>query len=235
MVATMSTEHVIDLLSAYALNCLETDELAQVTAHLADCPTCRAELQAYQQLTGDLALAAPDAAPSPALRQKLMQSLPATSTTRPSNAESWWQTMVNLIARPVPAWSLVGVAAVLVIVITYLWLWPPRASMPTVALIGTEVAPHAHGIIVISSDGRYGSLVVEDLPALKADQQYQLWLIKDGQRTNGGIFSVNDHGYQSVTIEAPQPLQSYSAFGITIEPAGGSPGPTGPKVLGGNL
>lgn len=71
MVATMSTEHVIDLLSAYALNCLETDELAQVTAHLADCPTCRAELQAYQQLTGDLALAAPDAAPSPALRQKL--------------------------------------------------------------------------------------------------------------------------------------------------------------------
>jgi anti-sigma-K factor RskA len=235
MVVTMSTEHIIDLLPAYALNCLDADELAQATAHLADCPTCRAELEAYEQLTADLALAAPDAAPSPALRQKLMRSLSVSSAARPAKVESWWHTVVNFMARPVPAWSLVGLAAVLMIVITYLWLWQPRAAMPSVALLGTEVAPKAHGVIIISSDGRYGALVVEDLPALTAGQQYQLWLIEDSQRTNGGIFSVNDNGYQSLTIEAPQPLQSYSAFGITIEPAGGSPGPTGPKVLGSSL
>jgi anti-sigma-K factor RskA len=32
-----------------------------------------------------------------------------------------------------------------------------------------------------------------------------------------------------------QPLKAFSTFGITIEPAGGSPGPTGDKVLGGGL
>jgi anti-sigma-K factor RskA len=35
-----------------------------------------------------------------------------------------------------------------------------------------------------------------------------------------------------VQVVAPQPLDTYSALGITIEPAGGSPAPTGPKVLG---
>ncbi|RJQ80137.1 MAG: anti-sigma factor [Desulfobacteraceae bacterium] len=32
---------------------------------------------------------------------------------------------------------------------------------------------------------------------------------------------------------SPRPLNSYRTFGITIEPRGGSPGPTGSKVLGG--
>jgi anti-sigma-K factor RskA len=62
-----------------------------------------------------------------------------------------------------------------------------------------------------------------------------LWLIQDGQRTSGGVFSVSDEGYGSLWISSPEPLATYSAFGITIEPAGGSPGPTGDKVLGSPL
>jgi len=36
-------------------------------------------------------------------------------------------------------------------------------------------------------------------------------------------------------VQANQPLDTYQSFGITIEPNGGSPAPTGKKVLGGNL
>jgi anti-sigma-K factor RskA len=60
-------------------------------------------------------------------------------------------------------------------------------------------------------------------------------LIQDGERTSGGVFSVKQGGYAAKVIYAPLPLADYSSFGVTIEPAGGSPSPTGDKVLGGNL
>jgi hypothetical protein len=46
----------------------------------------------------------------------------------------------------------------------------------------------AGGVMIISQGGRYGVLVVDGLPALDESQQYQLWLIREGQRDNGGCF-----------------------------------------------
>ncbi len=46
---------------------------------------------------------------------------------------------------------------------------------------------------------------------------------------------VSAEGYGSLSVESPKHLISYSQFGITIVPAGGSPGPTGEKVLGGQF
>lgn len=107
--------------------------------------------------------------------------------------------------------------------------------MQVVALQGTDLVPRASGLIVISPDGQHGTLVVDELPALDESQEYQLWLIRDGQRTSGALFSVSEDGYGNKWIDAPEPLTNYSSFGVTIEPAGGSPGPTGEKVLGGDL
>ena len=142
-----------------------------------------------------------------------------------------------------PAWAVASLALIGFLVISNLFLWNQvrdlsarrDESMAVVALNGTEFAPQSSGKIVISRDGRYGTLVVDQLPELDKSQQYQLWLIQDGNRTSGGVFSVSDHGYGSLEIWSPQPLGSYGSFGITIEPSGGSPGPTGDKVLGGDL
>ena len=54
-----SEEHVFDLLSAYALDCLDAVENAQVDAHLAGCELCRAELQTYRDIVEVLPLAGP--------------------------------------------------------------------------------------------------------------------------------------------------------------------------------
>ena len=62
---------------------------------------------------------------------------------------------------------------------------------------------------------------MDQLPQLGPEQQYQLWLIQDGQRTSGSVFSVDEDGYRRIKIESPLPLQDYESFGITIEPAGG--------------
>ena len=75
----------------------------------------------------------------------------------------------------------------------------------------------------------------EALLELDPQHQYQLWLIQDEVRTSGAVFSVSDKGYGSVQISSAEPLGSYSTCGVSIEPSGGSPGPTGKKVLGGTF
>ena len=106
-------------------------------------------------------------------------------------------------------------------------------DLHTVTLAGTEAAPQAHAILIAPKDGMEGALVVDHLPLLDSAHAYQLWLVDEsGQRVSGGVFVVNKEGYATLTIKAPRPLKSYKTFGVTVEPAEGSPGPTGPKVLG---
>jgi anti-sigma-K factor RskA len=123
---------------------------------------------------------------------------------------------------------------VLVGVNLLLWQWALRpAGQPgeTIVLTGTEAAPEAWGTILVGADGRNATLIVESLPPLDATEQYQLWLVAGENRASGGVFSVNADGYSSVAIQAPRPVREYTGFGVTIEPAGGSPGPTGARVL----
>jgi anti-sigma-K factor RskA len=110
-----------------------------------------------------------------------------------------------------------------------------QSNFISVRFDGTQAAASATGLLVISPDGEYGTLVVDGLPYLDESQQYQLWLIDDGQRNDGGVFSVNEEGYGFLEVESARHLINYSQFGITIEPAGGSLGPTGEKVLGGQF
>ena len=107
--------------------------------------------------------------------------------------------------------------------------------MRVIALANTQNSAGALGTLVIDQQGDYGTLVVDKLAGLNSSQQYQIWLLKDGQRTSGGLFSVNPDGYASLEIMAPLPLAQYDSVGITIEPVGGSPAPTGAKVLGGAI
>jgi anti-sigma-K factor RskA len=157
---------------------------------------------------------------------------------------SWRAQLTKLLQHNAPAWGLAGLVLIVALLISNLWLWgqlgrtqgaPGPSILRTINLIGTETAPQATGLLVVSVDGEHGTLVVDGLAPLSEEQQYQLWLIQDGQRSSGGVFSVSEEGYGSLWISSPEPLSSYSSFGITIEPAGGSPGPTGDKVLGSTL
>lgn len=233
--------HVIELLPAYALGSLNEDEAVQVSEHLSTCPECRAELRAYEMVTGRLALAAPDAMPPAELKHKIMDTIqrphPEPIAAPP---QSWSQRFSDLVQGPALAWGLATFALIALLVISGLW-WSQRkdlerplvtpGGMQIIALVGTEIAPDAAGTLVVSDDGEYGALVVDGLPAIDEGQQYQLWLIRDGQRTSGGVFSVNPEGYGVLWIESHEPLSSFAGFGVTAEPAGGSPGPTGDKVL----
>jgi hypothetical protein len=84
---------------------------------------------------------------------------------------------------------------------------------------------------MIGKDRQYALLVVVGLPTPEPGYMYQLWVVRNGQRESGGMFTVTSDGYGSMTISVPQSLSGYSQFDVTIEPSKGSPQPTGAKVL----
>ena len=74
-----------------------------------------------------------------------------------------------------------------------------------------------------------------DLRTLPANNVYQVWLIKDGRRYDGGHFTVDASGYGQTLIFPYPSIAEFERIGITIEPLGGSSGPTGTSVLKGDL
>ena len=234
-------DHVIDLLPAYALGALDPAETDLTSAHLKVCELCRSELEAYYSISDKLVLAAPAYQPPDELREKILVAA-SHKKGQDRTVFNWGNWRSSFQAFPA-VWAVMGML-VLLLAASNLLLWREvsvlRSSADevhfiTIQMTGTEVAPLASGMIVINPSGQHGTLVVDGLPYLESNSEYQLWLIRDGMRVSGGTFSVNDQGYGSRQIYAHDPLVSYPGFGITIEPTGGSPAPTGDKVLGGEL
>jgi anti-sigma-K factor RskA len=238
--------HVLDLLPAYAIGSLEAAELQRVEEHLLSCWVCREESGAFQTVADQLSFAASVAVPSPDLKDRLMRRVHNANTVRPKGEE---QVLPQAPAPPfwdrlLPAWGLASLFLIVGLATSTLILWQrvsrlefatAPGGMRAVPLSATDSAPSATGFVLISADGADGALVVDGLPPLGESQQYQLWLIRDGQRTSGAVFSTDENSYGGTRIRAPRSLLDYSAIGITIEPAGGSSQPTGTRVLGGPL
>jgi anti-sigma-K factor RskA len=257
----MTQDHISDLLPGYALGTLDEIELVQVSRHLPDCAQCRQELVLFWQTADQLALAMPLRTPPPDLRAKILKRVENLPASRPQPAPAvapaarpratllsrlGLKALFDSLFASRVGMALGGLALVLVALlinsnvllskrVNDLQALVPAGDIRLVDLVGTSHAPAAHGYLMVFKDETYGTLVVEDVPALEADHQYQLWLIKDGKRTSGGVFSIDGQGYGTLQVSADYPLDTYPSFGITIEPSGGSPGPTGAKVLGGDL
>ena len=238
----MSDEtHVLDLLPAYALGSLDADEANRVEEHLSGCLICRNESTAFQSTADQLSLAAPVAIPSPDLKDRLRQRVQAT---RPQPRPTVQTPSHSWLERLLPVWSLASLFLIFALAGFNLFMWQrlnhlevatSPGGMRALPLTASNPTSRATGYVLISADGDNGALIVDGLPSLDKSQQYQLWLIRNGQRTSGAVFSTDERTYGGTRIRAPRSLLDYSSVGITVEPAGGSPQPTGPKVLGGPL
>jgi anti-sigma-K factor RskA len=146
--------------------------------------------------------------------------------------------------RLVPAGLVAGLILIVMLGISNLVLWQRLNGMEMVrgplgmraiALQNTGAASAASGFVVISADGADGVLVVDELPQLDEEHEYQAWLVRDGVNTDAGVFGVDESGYRGMRLDAPESLLSYSDIYVTVEPTGGSKAPTGAQVLNGSL
>ncbi len=112
------------------------------------------------------------------------------------------------------------------------------ASQPPLVwfdLTSASTGSTARGTLCAQDGGGLAWLIVENLPQPPAGMTYQAWLTGDDQRVSAGTFSVDSQGRGFLTIHLSQPIDRYSLIGVTDEPMGGSPEPTGPRILGVSL
>ena len=238
----MSEErHVLDLLPAYAIGSLDAEEVGLVEEHLLSCLLCREESNDFEAVAGHLSFSAPAVTPSRDLKDRLIQRV---REAQPQPPVSTPELPRPLLERLLPVWGLASLLLIMALAGFSFFLWQrldrlefstSPGGMRAVPLSATDAAPLATGFVLISADGEDGALVVDGLPSLGEEQEYQLWLIRDGERTSGAVFSTDENDYGGTRIRAPLSLLEYSAVGVTIEPAGGSSHPTGQQVLAGPL
>jgi anti-sigma-K factor RskA len=241
--------HISDLLPAYALNSLDTDEAQQVGNHLQTCDRCYREFREYQAVVDRLGLAASVMRPSPTLKGRLLSRIRTVDLSH-AEAEPGIPWFKRLFRPPLhTAWLAAG-AVIVVLAVLNLWLAQQvsryanselaqgqtqtlsEQPLRTIPLKNSLVAPRARGMLIVSGDGTKGMLIVDGLPAITAERVFQAWLAEKDQPSSAGILNVNDTGYGWVEINAStRPLHEYRYFGVTVEPAGGSIFPTGDNVL----
>jgi len=202
--------HVKELLPGYALGCLDVDERQTVEAHLASCLDCQHELHSYQETVGLLAFSVPQVTPPNEVKERLMARVRRASQSAPVsvNRSSWKDSIRQVFMSLAPVWAIASLFLVLILGASNFILWRQvrqmradlAAPLRVVALAGTDESPAASGVIVISRDGMHGTIVVDRLSVLGEEQQYQLWLIADGERVSGAVFSVGQDGYASAYI-----------------------------------
>jgi len=241
-------QQIEEMLAAFALDALEIDEREQVEAHLETCETCRLALAEYQTVSEGLMAALPPAQPPAWIRTQLL-----VQTAPNPQKEDWgarWRTLIPQVL------SITAVVAVLVLVIFNVSLYrrtnqllqtqeqmtqQNQAYQTAFALLtypNSQVAViddgKIYGTLVYDPYGQVAVLNVWGLDDLPQEQAYQVWLIEpDETRTSGGVFQSSDElGYVSFIIESHIPFNSFVGVGVTIEPEGGSPGPTGSRVFG---
>ena len=100
----------------------------------------------------------------------------------------------------------------------------------------TDAAPKAVGRLFAAPELNAYALIVYDMPTPPQGMAYQFWLIDaNGDRTSGGMFTVDAQGRSWQLFRAPKALSNYHGVGITVEPEGGSAKPTGTKMMGTNI
>ena len=102
-------------------------------------------------------------------------------------------------------------------------------------LSGTDRSSKAHGMMMVSSTGAEGFLLVVNLPPLPRDRVYQVWLVSKGHKYSSETFTVDSSGWGYAIVVPVIPFALVDAVEITVEPSGNSIAPTGSGVLKGDL
>ena len=240
----------------YALGALEGDEKQEIETHVASCAECARKLAEARGRIALLALAAPSAPPSAAVKQRLMSQIRADASPAAREPESargvfgrWWITVLA------PAGVALAVATIV------LWsenrnldeqLAALRASAQqqqqqlhdardvadlitandtiTVALAQQPGQPKGSAHVMYNA--KMGMLMYEgEIAPAPAAKSYQLWLVPTtGKPISAGVFNPASEQPDHWMMKVP-PGMVPKAFAVTLEPAGGMPQPTGPMVL----
>ncbi|MEJ7775362.1 MAG: anti-sigma factor, partial [Nocardioidaceae bacterium] len=99
------------------------------------------------------------------------------------------------------------------------------ADVQTVS--GRFISSDDSGAVVMSEERQMAVLVATGLPKLPEGKVYEAWTVK-GDPAPAGIFTSDD---SDAVVELSDAAFDADSIAVTIEPAGGSPKPTGDAVF----
>lgn len=228
--------------AAYALGALDPWETAGLETHLKTCAPCRRDLRAYRQVSEKLLMTLPPQAPSAALRNRLQHRLPSAQKIGPRT----WAWSSSQLALGFAVLALVAVNLYSIFRIQYFAqqqsqlaheIQTSQIALAMLAYPGTQSLPinsaNITGTLLLDKDRNVAVLFIWDLPQLQSNEIYQAWFIdRQGERTSAATFSPEPNlPFTSVPLISTAELSAFVGLGVTIEPAGGSKQPTGPRVL----
>ena len=231
-----------------ALGALEGEEKQALEAHVASCADCARKLAEARGRVAMLSFAAPQVAPSAAVKQRLMAQIRGEAAPAPAPAVfgRWW----NAILVP----AAVALAALTI----FLWhenraldrrlaalhasmdqqqqqldeareLAELMTSQSTITVPLAQQSGMPKGSAHVMYNAKMGMVMYDgEIAPAPAAKTYQLWLVPvKGNPISLGVFSGQpDHWMMKVPEGMP-----CKWFQVTLEPAGGMPHPTGPMVL----
>jgi len=258
-------EHAeLALAPAYALGALDEDERAAFEAHLATCAACAAEVRAHAEVAALLPYALEHEAPPASLRDRVLAVAQPTAGTRGADVRSIASAQGGRAAPRARAWPgwLAAAAALLLAAGLGLRLGDERRARALAegalateratlaqrdALLATVLAPEVRTARLTATgqgpdvrviwNRREGVVVLtaQALAPAPAGRTYQLWGIPTGGKPQSlGVFDADSSGHARAVLRVP-PNAAMDVAAITVEPAGGSPGPTTTPVLVGQI
>ncbi|MDF2720616.1 MAG: hypothetical protein K0Q59_291 [Paenibacillus sp.] len=238
-----ATNSPCEQLFAYFLGELAGEEKQAFQMHLTVCPSCREELDGLRQVWDALPYTMPQLELPEQIKEEVLGAVIHSEKDR----------------QPVPrternrkrSWMYATAIALVVLVGSAGWIeairWRGETLRPIEqAIMPAEVMqqislkpfdpsiPQAGGQVWLTSKGGQIELVMHasGLPVLQGEQAYQVWLIKNGDRHNGGTFRVDSQGNGVLTYRMSEDVRQFEAIGITLEPDAAGTKPRGKKVLG---
>jgi anti-sigma-K factor RskA len=230
------TTDIHALAGAYALHALNDIERAAFVRHLHDCDTCAVEETELQRTTAVMAGAVAET-PPPRLRESILAMAARTPQERPARTSPgatainrWRPRIVAAVAAAVIA---VGASAVTWAVTADRGPGVPAQSITDRriaevlnapdATVSTEDMRGGHVVVVRARSRDRAVVIMTGLPAPGAGRAYQLWK----QTGDNPMVSVNiltaGRGRATRLLEG---MGNAATFGVSLEPAAGSPTPT---------
>ncbi len=228
----MSRDELLELIPAYVLGALDEDERIQVEVLLASDTEAQVVEAEYRQIAEVLPFMATSYQASSDLKDRLLQRInendsPANILPLPPQQQS----SVRRYILPLVAGITVAIIGLLFAVSSIATPTTPEAvflalanqvDSKEVVVEPSEDAPTT-GRLLVSGDGQQAVLRVQDLPSLNANQIFQLWLIDADGSKSGGIYQAGNNAELYLVIPNEKAIDTYVAFGISVEPEGGSP------------
>ncbi len=226
--------------AGYAVDALDELERVRADRHLADCPSCRAEVLELRELTAVLAGGVPPMQPSPAIRTNLLAQVaqtPQEHVAPAGRSVGRHRRSSSPHRRRQTVFGLVAAAAVVVAGAGVLQSHPWSADHPGVVSAEARItkapdaqrqsAPFNGGTVTVISSRSLNQAVarLDKVHGVRSGSTYQGWYIKSDGPTNAGLLKTQH------TNALASNLTGAREFDITVEPTGGSSVPTKTPVL----